>query len=159
MGNHRFLENKFKDEIERHLKNALPNLYGTHIIFRQADDYEDGNLCFDLVFNFNFTVSIRVRKNKYIRFNDLTIRSRSKLGNKTELDKIKEGMSQVYFYAYMNKEENRLEKVRIADVDAIRKLIKEGSFIGPIPNNDGTEFISFKFKDIKNKGGAIYKFN
>lgn len=159
MASHRFLENKFKDEIEGHLKNALPSLYGTHIKFRQADDYEDGNLCFDLVFNFNFTVSIRVRKHTYKKFNDLTIRSRSKMGKRTELDKIKDGMAQVYFYAYMNYQETKLDKVRIADVEAIRNLIDKNKFTGPIRNNDGTEFISFKFKDIKTEGGAIYKYN
>lgn len=158
MDNWRQLETKYKDDIERHIKSALPNLYGTFIQFRQADDYEDGNLSFDLVFNFNFTISIRIRQHKYINYNDLTIRYRSKHGGRTEFDKIKEGLAQIYFYAYECPERKSLIKVRMADVEAIRTLIKEGVYVIK-ENNDGTMLAAFKFSDISYAGGAIYKHN
>jgi hypothetical protein len=155
----RFLENKFSDEIQEHIKRALPQLYDNFIEFRSSTNYEDTKLSFDLVFNFNFTISIRIRQNKFVKFNDLTIRSRASGGGRTELDKIKDGLAQVYFYAYMDINEDSLEKVRIANVDAIRQLILKDKFKGPIPNGDGTEFIALKFKDILENNGAIYKFN
>lgn len=158
MDNWRHLETKYKDDIEKHIKSALPNLYGTFIQFRQADDYEDGNLSFDLVFNFNFTISIRIRQNHYINYNDLTIRYRSKNGGKTEFDKIREGMAQIYFYAYESADRKSLVKVRMADVEAIRTLIDEGLYTIK-PNKDGTMLAAFKFSNISQAGGAIYKFN
>lgn len=158
MNNYRFLEMKYKDEIEKHIKKALPFLYGSFIQLRDATDYEDGNLSFDLVFNFNFTISIRIRQNKYIKFNDMTIRYKSKKGNKTEFDKINEGMAQIYLYAYENENRTSLSKVRMADVESLRKLIKENKY-KTYSNNDGTMLAAFKFKDIKLAGGAIYKYN
>lgn len=150
-------ENKFKSEIEKHINFAIPELLNKFSTVRQSTEYEDSKLSFDLVYNLNFTVSIRIRKNKYINFNDLTIRYKSKNGGKTEIDKIKEGLAQVYFYAYMNQEESELIKVRIVNVDAIRDLINENNF-SIYKNFDGTELAAFKFSDIANKNGAIYKF-
>lgn len=158
MDNIRFLENKYKDEIERHIIAALPNLYGSFIKFRQADSYEDGNLSFDLVFNSNFTISIRIRQYKYIKFNDMTIRYRTKQGKRTEFDKIKDGLAQIYFYAYECPNKESLIKVRMANVDSIRELIEAGCYITK-QNYDGTMLAAFKFKDINSKGGAIYKYD
>ena len=157
MNNHRFLENKFHNEIILHISKALPNLQ-RYYQFKESTDYEDSNLSFDLVFNMDFTISIRIRKNKYIRFNDLTIRSKSLNNGKTEIDKIMEGKAQVYFYAYMNEEQNELVKIRIADVDSIRKLTKENKYIKG-DNYDGTKFYAYKFNDIKKINGDIYKFD
>ena len=81
-------ENKFKSEIEKHINFAIPELLNKFSTVRQSTEYEDSKLSFDLVYNLNFTVSIRIRKNKYINFNDLTIRYKSKNGGKTEIDKI-----------------------------------------------------------------------
>ena len=97
----------------------------------------------------NFNISVRIRKNNYIQYNDLTIRSKSKNGYKTEIDKIKEGNSQIYFYAYMSNDENSLEKIYICDVDSIRNLYKKNKYNQERFNNDGTAFIAFKFKDIE----------
>ena len=157
MDNVRFLENKFRNKIETHIFNALPNL-SKYYKFRPSTSAEDSNLSFDLVFNLNFTISVRIRKFRYINYNDMTIRSKSKNNRKTEIDKIMEGKAQVYFYAYMNQKEDDLIKVRIADVDAIRKL----TFIKDYKhkkNNDNTEFFAYNFKDIERMHGNIYKFN
>ena len=158
MDNVRELEIKFRDEINNHIKKALPKLADSFAEYRQSTSYEDGALSFDLVYDLNFTVSVRIRKNKYLKYNDLTIRSRSRMGNKTEIDKIMEGMAQVYFYAYMNKEETELVKIRIANVDAIRKLTKLKMF-GKKNNNDGTKFNTYSFLNISNYNGAVYKYN
>lgn len=158
MNDIRFLENKFAEEIQKHIKKALPNLNDNIMQFRQSTELEDSNLSFDLVFNLGFTVSIRIRKYDYIKYNDLTIRSKSKSNGYTEIDKIKNGLSQIYFYAYMNLQETELIKIRIVNVDAIRKLIKDGIFIER-KNNDSTEFIAMKFSDINEYSGAIYQYD
>lgn len=159
MSRFRDLEIRFKDEIEYHILKALPNLYDSFVELNISDETQDGKFSFDLIFNFNFTVSVRIRKYKYIKYPDLTIRSRSQNGYTTEIDKIKMGLAQIYFYAYMSRDEKQLIKVRMADVDAIRRLIQKNKFNGPMPNFDGTEFISFNFIDIYKENGAIYKYN
>lgn len=158
MDNVRFLENKFCAEIQKHINNALPNLTSAFCEYRPATEYEDGNLSFDLVYTLKFTVSIRIRKYKYIKYLDLTIRSKSKNNYETEIDKINKGMAQVYFYAYMNKDESELIKVRIVNVEAIRKLTAEKSYIQK-SNTDGTEFYTYKFAEIKKFNGDIYKYD
>lgn len=158
MDNVRFLENKFNSEIQFHINKALPNLIDKFCTYRPATEYEDGNLSFDLVFDLNFTISIRIRKFKYIKYSDLTIRSKSKNGYQTEIDKINKGMAQIYFYAYMNELEDKLIKIRIVNVDSIRLLTIENNF-SKKTNLDNTEFYTYKFSDIKNKKGDIYQFD
>lgn len=158
MNDYRNLENKFKSEIELHIKNAMPNLFNSFVQFRQSDDEEDGKLSFDLVFNMNFTISIRIRKHKYLKFNDMTIRYKSLKGYRTEIDKIKDGLAQIYFYAYMSEDENSLCKVRICNVESIRKLIEQENY-KVRENKDGTMLAAFKFQDIANNQGAVYQFN
>jgi hypothetical protein len=158
MNDYRNLENKFKNLIEYHIKQAMPNLFDSFVQFRQSDEEEDGKLSFDLVFNMNFTISIRIRKNKYTKYNDMTIRYKSMKGHRTEIDKIKDGLAHIYFYAYMDESENSLCKVRICNVDSIRKLIIDEKY-KVRKNQDGTMLAAFKFKDIHDYGGAIYKFN
>lgn len=158
MNDYRNLENKFKSEIEFHIKNAMPNLFDSFVHFRQSDDEEDGKLSFDLVFNMNFTISIRIRKHKYLKFNDMTIRYKSLKGYRTEIDKIKDGLAQIYFYAYMSEDENSLCKVRICNVESIRKLIEQENY-KVCENKDGTMLAAFKFQDIANNQGAVYQFN
>jgi hypothetical protein len=158
MNDYRSLENKFKSEIEFHIKQAMPNLFDSFVQFRQSDEEEDGKLSFDLVFNMNFTISIRIRKNNYLKYNDMTIRYKSLKGQRTEFDKIKDGLAQIYFYAYMSGDENSLCKVRICNVESIRKLIENEKY-KVYKNSDGTMLATFKFQDIYTSGGAIYKFN
>jgi hypothetical protein len=87
----------------------------------------------------------------------MTLRSRSRFGGYTEVDKIKDGLSDFYFYAYMSSDGSILEKVRVVDVNCLRKMIQAGQFVKK-QNNDGTEFYAFQFSDIKENSGNIYQF-
>lgn len=158
MTDFRSLELKYRSEIEWHIINALPNLYASFIEFRTSDDYEDKTLSYDLIFNLNFTISVRIRNHKYIKYEDMTVRVLTKNGNKSEFDKIKNGMAQVYFYAYEDEFSECLEKVRIVNVESIRKLIDIKNYKIKT-NTDGSEFATFNFCDISATGGAIYKYN
>jgi hypothetical protein len=157
MDNVRFLEQKFLGEIVDHLKKASCDIPSLFFDVKESTKKEDTELSFDLVFNLNFTVSVRIRKACYIKFNDLTIRSRTKAGGNTEIHKM-EGKAQIYFYAYMNKAEDKLIKIRVVDVKAIR-VLKEKGMYEIKKNADGTEFNTFRFKDIADHKGGIYKYN
>lgn len=152
----RGLEQRFFKEIIFHLKQSLCKIPDSFFNIRESSGDEDTKLSFDLVFDLGFTVSVRIRKYCYIKYNDLTIRSKTKNGGRTEIDKIMEGKAQVYFYAYMNKEETEFSKVRILDVDSIRTLTTKGDYSSN-KNDDGTEFYTYLFSDIAAIGGAIYK--
>jgi len=154
MDNFRKLENKFFKEIELHIKKAYPKINGN---LEPSTYKEDTELSFDAKIN-NKQFSIRIRKHKYIKYPDLTIRSKSKNNKKTEIDKIMDGLAQVYFYAYMDKEDNFLVKVRIVNVTSIRKLTQKNKF-KKRKNNDGTEFNVYLFSDIKKENGNVYKYN
>jgi len=156
MNNIRFLENKFFKEIKKHILLALPKIQ--YINFRLSTDEEDTKLSFDMVCNIDILISIRIRKNKFKVYNDLTIRSRSKNNGKTEIDKIMDNKSQIYFYAYMNEEENLLEKIRIVDVETIKKLTIKQKY-QKRKNNDGTEFNTYLFSEIKKENGDIYQYD
>tara|TARA_R110000803_G_scaffold42154_1_gene90572 strand:+ start:753 stop:1232 length:480 start_codon:yes stop_codon:yes gene_type:complete len=156
MNDIRFLENKFFKEIKKHILLALPKIQ--YINFRLSTDEEDTKLSFDMVCNIDILISIRIRKNKFKVYNDLTIRSRSKNNGKTEIDKIMDNKSQIYFYAYMNEEENLLEKIRIVDVETIKKLTIKEKY-QKRKNNDGTEFNTYLFSEIKKENGDIYQYD
>tara|TARA_R110001606_G_C15295699_1_gene642035 strand:+ start:753 stop:1232 length:480 start_codon:yes stop_codon:yes gene_type:complete len=156
MNDIRFLENKFFKEIKKHILLALPKIQ--YINFRLSTDEEDTKLSFDMVCNIDILISIRIRKNKFKVYNDLTIRSRSKNNGKTEIDKIMDNKSQIYFYAYMNEEENLLEKIRIVDVKTIKKLTIKEKY-QKRKNNDGTEFNTYLFSEIKKENGDIYQYD
>jgi len=156
MNNIRFLENKFFKEIKKHILLALPKIQ--YINFRLSTDEEDTKLSFDMVCNIDILISIRIRKNKFKVYNDLTIRSRSKNNGKTEINKIKDNKSKKYFYAYMNEEENLLEKIRIVDVETIKKLTIKQKY-QKRKNNDGTEFNTYLFSEIKKENGDIYQYD
>ena len=156
MNDIRFLENKFFKEIKKHILLALPKIQ--YINFRLSTDEEDKKLSFDMVCNIDILISIRIRKNKFKVYNDLTIRSRSKNNGKTEIDKIMDNKSQIYFYAYMNEEENLLEKIRIVDVETIKKLTIKEKY-QKRKNNDGTEFNTYLFSEIKKENGDIYQYD
>jgi hypothetical protein len=156
MDSYRNLEYRFKSEITEHINNALPKISFKKGFVSMSSDYEDGNLSFDMVLNSKTGISVRIRKNKFIKYKDLTIRYRSKAGGYCEFEKIKNGLADIYFYAYMNQEESELIKIRICDVNAIRKLIKEEKY-NIYNNHDGTQLAAFKFSDILKYNGAIYK--
>ena len=156
MYNVRHLENKFLDEIKKHIILALPKI--TYVNFRQSTPIEDKKLSFDMIFTSKFKISIRIRKHKYLYFNDLTIRSKSKNNKKTEIHKIMYSEVQIYFYAYMNEEEDSFVRIRIIDINAIKELTKKGKYKNK-KNSDGTEFYTYLFSEIEKENGNIYKYD
>ena len=152
-------ELKFKDVILTNLTYYLKKIdIKKYSILKTSSIYEDTQLSYDMKLNIDMMVSVRIRDNKYKRFQDLTIRSKSKNGGKTEIDKILEGKAQIYFYAYMNKEESDLEEINICDIDILRSLHKENKYTKQ-NNYDGTKFYAYKFQDIKkyaNQNNLLY---
>jgi len=96
----------------------------------------------------NGRFSARIRKIKYfLKYKDWTIRSRVKSGNKTELDKLKEGASRWYFYGWGTKRYN-IPKWVFLDLEEVRKKGIFDKKRSEISNGDGSWFIAIPIKEL-----------
>lgn len=158
MNDVRSLERKYAKQIKWHIQKSLPALHEKFCKLKMSSDYADSNLCYDLTYGLHFQISVRIRKYSYLKFGDMTIRYKSKANMSTEFNKIADGYAQIYFYAYESQKQDDLVKVRIVDVNSIRKMIEEKNYTVRT-NYDGTELAAFSFSKIKELGGAIYQYD
>jgi hypothetical protein len=91
-------------------------------------------------------IAVRIRQFKYsykydkspLAF-DWSIRFRSKYGNKTEIDKLREGYAKWYFFGIVNEGETSLFDYCIIDMDKVRSInLLDESNWQLNPNKDGT---------------------
>lgn len=154
-------EHKFKNYIGNVIYNNIKKLPKTLFQINQSNDVEDNTLSFDLIFNLNVQISVRLRKNKYIKYKDITIRSRSKKGYTTEIDKIysgcsESGCSQIYFYGWLSEDENEIIQWILLDINKFRKKVYDYGV--ERKNDDGTEFKAFSFKFLLENNAIIDKY-
>ena len=109
-----------------------------------------------------YRIGCRVRKHFYfIQYpNDFTIRCSRPSGVSTEFDKIMKGWGDYLFYAFANKEENRLIAWKLIDLKQFREYVdrywKENNGIIPgkeISNTDGSSV--FRAFDSTKDGKAM----
>jgi len=153
LGEIRQFEYKFKRDIFKVLRGSNLLLPFMKWDIQQSNDEEDCNLSYDMIFFGRVELSVRIRRNEYLRYKDFTIRSRSKNGFKCEIDKLVEGLGNVYFYGWMDKEEKNLEYWVVVDIKAIRdKLIEYGV---ERTNPDGTKFKAYSIEFLKENFAII----
>jgi hypothetical protein len=152
-GEIRQLEHKFKDDIFKTLRvNKLMQPFMKWDIDLSSEE-EDCNLSYDMVFMGRVELSVRIRKNEYLRYKDFTIRSRSKNGFKCEIDKLIEGLGSIYFYGWMDEAEQGLEHWIVVDINKIRdKLLTNGS---ERSNADGTKFRAYSINFLRENFALI----
>ena len=154
MSKFRTLEKQFYSEISEILsKNstAIQSYYPNTLRLSTSD--EDKYNAFDMAFGSLIRVSVRIRKNKSIKYQQLTIRSRAKHGGVTEINKLVAGCSDIFFYCWLDEGENEIEKYMIIDIDKIRDHLMDGG--KNISNGDGTEFRSYEFEWLMEHGAVI----
>lgn len=138
-----------RNESDRYLKHFQELVKKHASIFIEtdiADEYKDTNESTDMImFISKPDIALRVRSPKY-SYRDITIRSRSKYGGKTEIDKLREGYGDWYFYGWGDGRGKILEYV-IADIDKIRRSGLLENKIETL-NNDGTAFITIDIADL-----------
>lgn len=154
------LNDKYFNSIKRILiKNA--HIFSEFIEATPKQDMEDG---FDSIFRFN-DIKIPIRIRKYVfaeKYRDVTIRSKARYGSRTEIDKIRDGYGDYYFYAWENKDSTSIYCYLIFD---IKKFISANIVNNPsasdIPNGDGTYFNSYNISEMIKKDVIIIyeKFN
>lgn len=112
------------------------------------DDMEKG---FDFVFTMgDITVPVRVRTPS-CKFRDFTIRSKSRHGFKTEIDKLREGFGDVYFYGWTKWEQGQEVIIEwcLINLNRFRESGLANIEKPQTSNGDGTCFINYKLKELE----------
>ena len=118
----------------------------------QSSEYEDCNLSYDMRFNGTVELSVRIRKNEYLKYRDFTIRSKSANGYETEIDKLMKGRGNIYFYGWMNKAETGFDDWIVVDINAIRDKLLDGTFR---TNTDNTGFLFYQIEWLRKNNSII----
>lgn len=149
----RIEELKFMPEINYIIKDNF-RLFPqdvTHVELSTSD--EDTKESFDLVYNSRIEISVRIRNNEYLKYCDFTIRSRSKYGNLTEIDKIASGKGSIYLYAWKTKDNLALQTWLLVDINRIRdELVNSGV---QRYNSDGTGFRAYNVIWLSSRNAII----
>lgn len=139
---------------QKHIPNMIKILQDNamHLIdIKIADEYKDKNESTDLVIQvMGGDVAVRTRKTN---FRDFTIRSKSYYGQKTELDKLREGFAKWYLYAWEDR--NGEYDYILVDMDTVRESGILDIKRKEIPNVDGTKFVAIGLSELKNNDCII----
>lgn len=97
-------------------------------------------------------IACRIRKYKYLKRygNEITIRSSVPSGNKTELEKIKEGFGDWFFYGFADPTETCLCQWLIGDLNVLREHIDKCQMQTKNNFDGSSSFVAIKHKDIPN---------
>jgi hypothetical protein len=162
-------EISYAADIEKILANSAGDLHkaGFKVFtLTKATDKQDMQQGFDYVFRMaEITIPVRIRTPKYLRYADITIRSRSRYGGETERDKIQSGFGDIYFYSWEGVD-GYIDKWVLIDLNKVRKEkllnYRDNGMFGKIPreskcNTDGTEFITIGLNELEISGCIISK--
>lgn len=115
---------------------------------RIADSDKDTKEATDLVISVTGgDVAVRIRRGKYHKYRDWTIRSVRDSGAKTELNKLRDGFAKWYLYLWTDSE-NIVDWI-LVDLERSRSsglLFKDRRNIS---NGDGTYFVAIPVNEIK----------
>lgn len=120
-----------------------------------SDDEKDMTEATDMVIKIEGgDVALRVR-NSAIKFRDLTIRSQTRSGNKTELQKLKEGFGDWYLYGWGSN--SNIDEYILVDLDRVRKFKLLEKERRQIANGDGTYFVNIGLGELDTCGCIVAK--
>ncbi len=146
------LNDKYFNTIRRIL-NSKSYVFTKFVEATPKQDMEEG---FDSIFSFpDVKIPIRIRDYKYLNYRDITIRSRSYYGMRTEIDKLREGFGDYYFYGWETKESNGIYCYAIF---SIKNFVESGLIDEPDSqrqNYDGTEFYCYSLDKMIKKNVII----
>jgi hypothetical protein len=155
--------NNVKETIEDQIQKFFPQVKRilnkqAHIItkFDIANEIQDRTEGFDAELNAGGSkIAIRIRNNEFLKYHDITIRTKVVSGNLTEIDKIRKGCGDFYLYAWLTKSGKGIHSYVIFD---IKKFVSTGMIDKPstkdISNNDGSYFNTYSMIDMM-KAGVI----
>lgn len=143
---------QFNEQIEAILRKHIPDI----AIISIASPERDMKECTDMVVKIDAgDVAVRIRKNRYLAFRDLTIRSYSR-GYTTEIHKIKAGYGDWYLYCWLGVGDLLIDNYILVDINKLRDNdlleTKETQM-----NPDGiTGFVSISIDELKETGSIVH---
>lgn len=159
-------ESQFKDficdAVAPHVRSFSKPMRGVV----QSSHEEDTRFSFDLRVGVWLPVSVRLRKNQFLRYRDFSIRSRTRFSGKQvagevvtcELDKLKSGMGNCYFYGWLNPAQTRIVDYILVDMNAFRPWLDTGYDERP-NRGDGTWARYYSIKRIRDAGALVFDAN
>jgi len=148
---HRDLEKKHLPQIQNIL-NLVNRKKPFDLRLTESSEYEDTKLSFDALLTSVNNISIRVRKMDDFHYKELTIRSKTKGGQPTELDKFKKGLGEIYFFGW--EDDLGIKECMIVDINKLRPYLDYAKD-KDIPNGDGTFFNTYPYKRLVSYGCVI----
>lgn len=118
----------------------------------QSSEEEDTKQSFDFKYGTR-KISHRIRKLGDFHYGEFTLRSRSKGGGDTELDKVKYGYGDLYFYGWAD---NEIRAFIFVDLNKLRPHLEEADTKNQ-PNGDGTEFYGYSFETLRKYNALVAK--
>lgn len=137
-------------KFHRHYQEILHRNSRMLFTVDQSSIKQDREQGFDYFLSFNkVNVAVRNRSFEYYqRFADFTIRSESKYGLPTEIDKIRNGCGDIYLYVWQNKEGTNLHTYLLVDLEKFRESGLAFAEKRHIRNRDGTKFYSYTIQEL-----------
>lgn len=149
----------FEKEVMPQVKELLRK-HASHIIrVETATEEQDTKQATDLVLRVDSgMIGVRVRRLETMKddtWRDLTIRTRSSGGGRTEVDKLTEGWGDWYFYGWTRGK--RIAEYMLLDIHKIRSsgLLAALDQKRAIPNGDDTFFKTIGLQDLIKNGCVV----
>lgn len=144
-------------DFERRMRAQVLAILKRHAVdvvrFEIANEKQDTKEATDFIVTATVgTIAARVRRPN-VPFRDLTIRSRSMFGGTTEIDKLKAGYGDMYFYGWSSID-GLIPEYMILDIHKLRSMGLLERQWGSIPNWDSTEFIAIDFDTLYAAGSG-----
>lgn len=98
-------------------------------------------------------IALRVRAIESMRFHDISIRSKTPYGSRTEIHKIQDGEGDYYLYCWAPDKVNITEWI-LFDLDLFRQEMPN-LFISEVPNQYGGAFCTFDLYKLRNSSCCV----
>jgi len=148
----RLQSDKYLESFKKILKENSMHFLSMEISNNEKDMQEATDMIIKIT---GGDIALRVREPN-CKFRDFTVRSQTRYGNKTEIDKLKEGFGDWYLYGWGDGNSKVNEHI-LVDIHKLRetKLLEKNR--RHIPNGDGTKFISITIDELEQSKCIISK--
>jgi hypothetical protein len=150
-------DKQWADVMRPQVEDHLRPIVGEIVELRDATAEQDRSEGFDYVIATKIgNVACRLRRP--CSYRDVTIRSYRPSGVRTEIDKLRDGHAQLYFYGWVNEAGSRFRDYVVFDVARFLAagLLEEAS---EIPNVDGTRFRAIPVVRLFSVAGCVLRYS
>lgn len=143
----------YQERLLDQIKTILKSKAQLFVSFEIANAEQDMKQATDMVLTIQGgqLIAVRCRRPEHRKWQDVTIRCRSRNGGKTELEKLKEGWGDWYVYAWED-DNHTLSRWCIYDLHRVRQSGLLDKLREIRKNPDGTAFIAIPLRELYEAG-------